>query len=68
MSNDQLRSKEIKGQYSVAPKIAQANNIKSYRLKGFQVPPENDYLESRKVVLTNSDCNIILAALQKNLN
>ena len=54
--------KEIKKQYSVAPKVANANNIKSYRFRGFQVKPENDYLESRKIVLTNSDCNIILAA------
>ena len=54
--------KDIRGQYSVAPKVANANNLKSYRLKGFQVPAEDDYLDSRKVVLTNSDCNIILAA------
>jgi homogentisate 1,2-dioxygenase len=54
--------KEIRNQYSIAPKVAKTNNLKSYRLKGFQVPAEDDYLESRKVVLTNSDCNIILAA------
>lgn len=54
--------KEIKKKYSVAPKIAKKNHIQSYRLKGFQVKPENDYLESRKAVLTNSDCTIILAA------
>ncbi len=54
--------KEIKGQYSVAPKIARANNIQSYRLRGFQVKPEQDFLESRKAVLTNSDCTIVLAA------
>jgi len=54
--------KEIKNQYSVAPKVAKANNMHSYRFKGFQVKPENDYLESRKTVLTNSDCSIILAA------
>ena len=54
--------KEIRNQYSVAPKIAKANNIQSYRFRGFQVPQENDYLESRKTVLTNSDCNIILSA------
>ncbi|MBW3519887.1 homogentisate 1,2-dioxygenase [Flavobacterium sp. NKUCC04_CG] len=54
--------KEIKRQYSVAPKIARANNIQSYRLRGFQVKPENDFLESRKAVLTNSDCTIVLAA------
>lgn len=54
--------KEIRKQYSVKPKIAKANNIQSYRLRGFQVPQEQDYLDSRKIVLTNSDCNIILAA------
>lgn len=59
--------KEIINQYSVAPKIAQANNIESLRLKGFDVKPEDDYLKSRKIVLTNSDCSIILAAPKKSL-
>lgn len=54
--------KEIKKQYSIAPKIAKANNIQSFRFRGFQVPAETDYLQSRKIVLTNSDCSIILAA------
>ena len=54
--------KQIKEQYSVAPKIAKANSLKSYRLKGFQVKPENDFLDSRKTILTNNDCSIILAA------
>lgn len=54
--------KEIKKQYSVSPKIAKANNIQSYRFKGFKVKPEQDYLESRKTVLVNKDCAIILAA------
>ena len=59
--------KSINKQYSVAPKIAQANNIQSYRMKGFQVPPCDDYLESRTAVLTNADCTIILAAPKKSL-
>ncbi len=54
--------KEIRNQYSVAPKVAVANNMKSYKLKGFDVKPENDYLKSRKTVLFNSDCSIVLAA------
>ena len=54
--------KEIRKQYTVAPKIAKENNIQSYKLKGFQVNPEIDFLESRKIVLTNSDCHIVLAA------
>ncbi|MDR0194408.1 MAG: homogentisate 1,2-dioxygenase [Myroides sp.] len=59
--------KKILGQYSVAPKIAKANNIQSYRLRGFQVDPENDYLDSRKAVLTNSDCTIVLAAPKQSM-
>jgi len=58
--------KEIKKQYNVAPKIAKPNNMQSYRFRGFQVPPEDDYLESRKAILTNSDCTIILAAPKKS--
>src|SRR5680860_776408 len=58
--------KEIRGSYDVKPKIAIENNIKSYRLRGFQVVPEPDYLKSRKVVLTNQDVDIILAAPQES--
>ena len=56
--------KAIRKQYSVAPSIAKANNMQSYKLHGFDVAPEKDYLESRKIVLTNSDCHITLAAPQ----
>ncbi|CAI8330071.1 MAG: Homogentisate 1,2-dioxygenase [Flavobacterium sp. SCGC AAA160-P02] len=59
--------KKINKQYSVAPKVVKANNIQSYRFRGFQVPQENDYLQSRKTILTNSDCNIILAAPKNSL-
>ncbi|MEM9687758.1 MAG: homogentisate 1,2-dioxygenase, partial [Bacteroidota bacterium] len=52
----------IKGAVDVRPKIAVRNNIKSYRFHGFQINGEDDYLQSRKPVLTNSDCTIILAA------
>ncbi|WP_396172132.1 homogentisate 1,2-dioxygenase [Flavobacterium sp.] len=56
--------KEITKQYSVAPSIAKPNNMQSYKLAGFDVQPEKDYLESRKIVLTNADCHITLAAPQ----
>lgn len=58
--------KEIKRQYSITPRVVKANNIQSYRFRGFQLKPEEDYLQSRKIVLTNSDCNIILAAPQES--
>ena len=59
--------KEIRKQYSVAPKIANANNIQSYKLRGFEVAPQDDFLESRKIVLTNSDCHIVLASPRKSM-
>ena len=59
--------KEIVRQYSVKPTIAKSNHIQSYRLKGFQVAPQDDYLESRKAMLTNSDCTIVLAAPRKSM-
>jgi len=58
--------KEIRKKYSVAPKIANANNIQSYKLRGFEVAPQDDFLESRKIVLTNSDCHIVLAAPRRS--
>ena len=58
--------KEIRGSYDAKPKIATVNNIKSYRFKGFHVNPEPDFLESRKVILTNSDVSIALAAPQES--
>lgn len=59
--------KSIGDRYSIAPKIAETNNIQSYRLRGFEVSPKNDFLESRTIVLTNNDCNIILAAPKESL-
>lgn len=58
--------KEIRSQYNVAPTIAKSNNIQSYKLRGFDVAPQDDFLESRKIVLTNSDCHIVLAAPRKS--
>ncbi len=54
--------KKIGKTYNVAPKIACANNIQSHRLDGFQIPSEKTYLQSRKILLTNNDLDIELAA------
>lgn len=59
--------KEILRSYSVEPEIAVEKNLKSYRLHGFNVPPADDYLESRTPVLVNSDCYISLAAPRKSM-
>lgn len=54
--------KEVGESIDIAPKIAVEKNMKAYRLKGFDVKPTEDYLESRVSVLTNKDCTITLAA------
>src|ERR1700741_95034 len=59
--------KEIIKSYSVAPKIAIDKNIKALLLKGFQVKQTDDFLESRKPMLVNSDCIIGLSAPKKSL-
>jgi len=59
--------KSIGNRYSVAPKIAKSNNIQSFKLRGFEIPPIDDFLESRHIVLTNNDCNIILSSPRKSL-
>lgn len=59
--------KEIVRSYSIAPKIAVANNIKPLLLSTFQVPPKPDYLESRTPLMLNNDCIIGVAAPQKSV-
>jgi homogentisate 1,2-dioxygenase len=59
--------KEISRSYNVAPKIAVDKNIKSLLLKGFDIKPVDDFLESRKALLVNSDCIIGLAAPRQSM-
>lgn len=53
--------------YSVEPKIAREKHLRHTSLRGFQVPAADDYLESRKPVLVNSDLHISLAAPRKSM-
>ena len=59
--------KEILKTEDISPKAAVKYHIKSRLLKGLEVAPEDDYLESRKVVLFNSDVHIGLAAPKKSM-
>lgn len=52
---------------NVAPKIAIEKNMRSILLRGFEVPPEDDFLSSRKVLLMNNDLTLGLAAPRKSL-
>jgi len=53
--------------YSVEPKIAREKHLKHTSLIGFNIKPEDDFLQSRKAVLVNSDLHIVLAAPRKSM-
>ena len=59
--------KEVLSETDVAPKIAVQKNIKARLLKGFDVPSQDDFLDSRTPLLVNSDIHIGLAAPKKSL-
>jgi homogentisate 1,2-dioxygenase len=48
--------------YSVAPKIAIEKNLQALSFQGIQLPPADDYLESRTTLFVNNDLHIGLAA------
>ncbi|MFK7972977.1 MAG: homogentisate 1,2-dioxygenase [Bacteroidia bacterium] len=59
--------KEIGESIDVSPKIAVEKHIKSRMLKGFEVEPEDDFLDSRVPIMVNSDIIIGLAAPRKSM-
>lgn len=59
--------KEILSETNVQPKIAVEKGIKARLLKGFELKPEDDFLNSRKSLLVNSDIIIGLAAPKTSL-
>ena len=64
--NPPTQIKQVGEPYSVAPKTIHDKQLKHRSLQGFKITPEDDYLESRKAVLVNNDCKIILAAPRKS--
>ena len=52
---------------NVQPKVAEEKMLKHRSLEGFKIKPEKDYLKSRKPVLVNNDCHIVLAAPQQSM-
>lgn len=51
----------------VSPKAATDNILKHRSYQGFNIKPEANYLDSRKIVLFNNDVQITLASPQKSL-
>ena len=54
-------------QVNVAPVVAEEKMLKHRSFEGFKVNPVKDYLQSRKPVLVNNDCHIVLAAPQEGM-
>ena len=54
--------------FNVAPAIAEEKMLKHRSFQGFKIKPEKDFLKSRKPVLVNNDCHIVLAAPQESMS
>ena len=50
---------------SVMPEVAEEKMLQHRSFEGFNLPPADDYLESRKAILVNNDCHVVLAAPRK---
>lgn len=59
--------KQMGPKISMKPDVADDRNITPRRLLGFRTQPADDFLESRKYQLVNSDCYIALAAPRKSM-
>ncbi|MDR0802294.1 homogentisate 1,2-dioxygenase [Fluviicola sp.] len=59
--------KSVKTFKDLTPVPAVNKNITSRMLRGFNVTPKDDFLESREIVLFNNDLNIALAAPKKSM-
>ncbi len=59
--------KQVGDAYSVEPKVVLSKQLQHRSLQGFEVEPADDYLDSRKAVLVNSDLHISLASPRKSM-
>lgn len=52
----------------VSPRVAEEKMLKHRSFEGFKISVADDFLESRKTILVNSDCHISLAAPRQSMN
>ena len=52
---------------NLQPTLADEKMLQHRSFEGFNIKPEKDYLHSRKPILVNKDCHIILAAPQQTM-
>lgn len=62
-----LKVLSIDKEYSVAPEVAVGQNMQHRAFRGFDISAEDDYIQSRKVVLFNQDVYISLAAPRQSM-
>lgn len=65
--NRPTRVKDILGAKDVSPKVAVQKNMTARKLIGFDVAPQDDFLESRTPLLVNKDVHIGVAAPKKSV-
>lgn len=53
---------------NVAPVVAEEKMLKHRSFEGFNIQPEKDFLQSRKPILVNNDCHVVLAAPQGSMD
>jgi homogentisate 1,2-dioxygenase len=53
---------------NVAPVVAEEKMLKHRSFEGFSIKPEKDFLQSRKPILVNNDCHVVLAAPQESMS
>ena len=53
--------------YDAMPRIAEEKMLKHRSFEGFNIQPDVDFLKSRKPVLVNNDCHIVLAAPSRSM-
>ena len=53
---------------NIAPVVAEEKMLKHRSFEGFNIQPEKDFLQSRKPVLVNNDCHVVLAAPQGSMD
>ena len=53
--------------YNISPTIAEEKMLKHRSFEGFKIKPEKDFLQSRKPVLINNDCHVVLASPQESM-
>jgi len=59
--------KNVGKKIDLTPKAALEKSITAQMLNGFNIKPESDFLDSRKIIMFNNDLNIALAAPKESM-